>query len=97
MSLKNVKPTQVRIEDTRVVEFFDNKFVGLINKHFDDLDFLHFAMHITDKEKNETKERLAIFHLSRDNEKNGVLTVDADHPESLQKLLNVIEEYKKDR
>ena len=93
LSKRNVKPTQVKIDETKAIKFFDDKFVGLMKKQFDNLEFEAFVMTIKDKEENKVKERLAILHNSLEDSEKNVLTVDADNPETLSKLLEVIEEY----
>jgi len=88
------KPTQVKIKDLKVLDFFDEKFLGKLQKHLPNIEFQHFCMNIVDKEKDKEIERLALAHTTRgEKRERDILTVDTDSPHSLEKLIKVIEEY----
>lgn len=97
MVLKDIGATQVKVEGLQVLDFFDDKFIGMIKKHFTELDFQHFCLYVLDKDKNKIKERLSISHDTMDDKRKCVVTVDAGNPDSLKKLLNVIKEYDKEK
>jgi hypothetical protein len=96
MTLK-YKPTQVKVDNLRVIDFFDEKFIGKMQKHFPNLDFQHFCMYIVNEKESKIIEHLTVVHQSVDDKKNNVATIDVDNPESLEKILKIIEEYKKEK
>ena len=92
------KPTQVKIKGLKVLDFFDEKFIGKLQKHLPDIEFQHFCMDIVDKENDKEKERLAVAHTRiGDKREKDILTVDTDLPHTLEKLMKVIEEYVKEK
>ena len=91
--LKNVKPTQVKIDNIRIIEFFDSNFIGRMNKEFNDLNFQAILMYRKEKDDDSDSERIAFLHQTKKDIENKILTVDAETPETLQKLLKVIEKY----
>ena len=92
MGIKS-KPTQIKIDGLRVVDFFDNEFIGIIEKRFPSLKFQHFCMYLCYGEEKKFSENLTIAHAKPINEENQELIVDADEPDSLIKILKAIEEF----
>ena len=88
------KPTQVKIKGLKVLDFFDEKFIGKLQKHLPDIEFQHFCMDIVNKENDKEEERLALAHTRvGDKREKDILTVDTDSPLTLEKLIKVVEEY----
>ena len=91
------KPTQIKVKGLRVIDFFDEKFIGKLQKHIPNIEFQHFCMEIIDKD-DKTKEMLALAHSKvGDKRERDILTIDADLPDTLEELMKVIEEYVKDK
>jgi len=92
------KPTQVKIKGLRVLDFFDENFIGKLQKHVPGIEFEHFCMEILNKESDKIEERLALAHTRvGDKKERGILTVDTDSPHTLEELIKVIEEYVKEK
>jgi len=87
--------TQAKIKNLRVMDFFDDEFIGIIKKRFPDLSFQHFCMYIIDEKEKKAKEKFAISHDKIEDSKNNIITIDADNPESFEKFLKVVDEYVK--
>lgn len=90
MDLKNVKPTEVKIDDLSVVKFFDDQFLANLKKEIGDASFQHFCIFILDKSTGKPKEKISIAHDTPDEEKKNIITISATTPELLNKVLNVI-------
>lgn len=84
---------QMRIKGLRTIDFFDDEFIGMLEKKFPNIKFQHFCMYLMDEEDKKTKERLAVAHSNISDEKKQIMNVDADKPDSLKKIMEVIEEY----
>lgn len=97
--MEEPKPTEVQIKNLKVSDFFDKRFVEIIEKELKDTVFQHFCLYITIKkgDKNEWKpiDRLAISHNEIEDEKNKITNVGTENPESLEKLLKVIKEFRR--
>ncbi len=96
MALKNVQPTQVTIKDMKVVDFFDNTFVGIMKKHMPEYNFLTFGI-FTLNEKCESEDRIILFQKIKEDFDKNIIGVDAKDSEALNKILKVIEEYYKEK
>ena len=92
MAIKT-EATQVKIKGLKVVDFFDDEFIGMIEKRFPNLKFQHFCMNIIDEEENIVEERFTIAHNSLNDEKIQDMVVDSDNPNSLNKLIKVIDDF----
>ena len=96
MSIGKPKPTEVKIDGLKVVEFFDDKFVGLIQKEIGNVDFEHFCLYILDEKKEKVKTRMIIAHETKKDKENNIVSVGANNPETFEKLLNVVKVYFKE-
>lgn len=94
MSIEKPQPTEYKINNFDVVDFFDTRFVGAIKKQIQDAHFQHFCLYILDKE-DKPVARMTIGHDSPKEKIKNILTVTADTPQLLEKLMNAIIEYKK--
>ena len=95
MEIGPIKPSEMKIENLKVVDFFDAKFIGLLQKKIGRFDFEHFCMIMLDEKREKVKERIMIGHDKKeDNEKN-ITTVNASNSDLLNKVIEVIVEFKK--
>ena len=90
------EPTQVIVKDINVVDFFDNKFVGIMKKHLPDYNFLVFGMYTLD-EKCKPEDRIYLSQKMEEDFKKNIINVDAEDNKTLKIMLKVIEEYYKDK
>lgn len=95
MKIKS-EPTQVTIKDIKVVDFFDDKFIGIMKKHLPDFNFLIFGMYTFD-EKCKPDKRIMVSTKIEEDPKKNVVSIDTDESEILKKMLEAIEDYYKDK
>lgn len=95
MKIKS-EPTQVSIKDMNIIDFFDSKFVRIMKKHLPNFSFLVFGMYTLD-EKCRPECRLALGQKVEEDFKKNIISVDAEDSKTLEKMLDVIEEYYKNK
>ncbi|HVQ01058.1 MAG TPA: hypothetical protein VMT57_06045 [Candidatus Thermoplasmatota archaeon] len=95
MPVGKIKPTEMKIENLNVVDFFDERFVGLLKKKIGDVDFEHFCIYVLDEKREKVKERLSISHETKEDEQNNLATAGATNPDTLEKFIEVIVDFKK--
>lgn len=97
MSIGEAKPLQVKVENLEVKQFFDRQFVEILEKEIEGISFQHFCFSIAKKkeeeEEMEIEENMAIIHKNIKAEMDKVAVLDADKPETLEKLLKVVKQF----
>ncbi|MDE1821355.1 MAG: hypothetical protein KGI98_10995 [Euryarchaeota archaeon] len=94
------KPTEVRIEGRHANSFVDSKVLGLLKKEFSDVSChaIIFAVKRPKEVKGEGKDspkidHFTMGHYNQDHDEKNLLTVEAQDPESLQKILSALERF----
>jgi len=95
MEIGPIKPSEMKIENLKVVDFFDSKFIGLLQKKIGNVDFEHFCIYILDEKREKIKEKIMFGHENKDDKEKNITAVGATNPDTLNKLIDVIIEYKK--
>lgn len=91
MAIEEIKSIGVKIKKVKVIDFFDEKFLGLIEKGMENTKIEHFCLTV---KENDNVHGIIIDHDSKEEEENQILTIKARNPDDLEKLLNIIKEYK---
>lgn len=93
----DVRPLQVVMKDVRVATFLDTKFLGMIQKELPQImavSLVFIAEGEADVETGKPKtEKVGIWHRNRKEQRDGVMIVDADDPETLVKIMRVVESF----
>lgn len=93
--MEHPKPVEVIIKGIKVSQFFDKRFIELLERDMKETKFQHFCLYLTAKhDKNEEiVERISLSHQEPEDEIMGITNVDCDKPETLEKMLKVMEEF----
>lgn len=100
MGLDEPRITQVQIKGMNLKSMFDKSFLKFLEKEFENLKFGSIRLYESrpgENEEEEKKKRESIFiaHLNPEHEKDNILIIDADTPETIDKMLSVLREYDK--
>jgi hypothetical protein len=95
------KPSEYKIEGLKVRDFFDDRFVKLLEGDIKNLKFEHTCFTILGKKEGEEKEsvveRLAINHEVREDEERGITSIGATKSETCELFLKIVEEFIKEK
>jgi len=83
-------PVQVRIKGIHVAKLFDSKFVGLLGKEFPNIRYGVVHLYLPRGVDEEKLEAIMLGHFAMEHDKESLFTVDADEPETLKKLVEVL-------
>ncbi len=91
------KPSEYKIEGLNVKDFFNERFVQLLEEKIKNIKFEHSCFTILGIKEGEEKEsiieRLTISHDTREDEANEITTIGASKSETCQMLLDIIQEF----
>lgn len=91
MAKESLEPVAARMKGLRLVHILDTKFVGRLEKEFPGVRQSHIYMRIPKDSEGKKFENVILGHKSKEHEGEGILTVDCDEPETLQKFVRVLE------
>ncbi len=87
------KPTQVQIDGIQVRSMFDSRFLDMLEKTFPGVRYSHFTVGVPLGPKGETDDMVTVGHYSKEHGVEKILTVDCSEPETLRKLIAVLESF----
>lgn len=85
---KVLGPTEVQVDDLRLIAFFDSETVRRLNAEFGGLRVRHFCIYVEMPEKK--LEAITISHESPKDETAGIATLSADNPLVLERLMKAL-------
>lgn len=95
------KPSEYKIQGLKLKDFFDERFVKLLEDRIKNVKFQHSCFTISGIKKGEEKEsvleRLIIGHETREDDTNEIITIGSTESETCQILLEVVKEYIKQK
>lgn len=91
--MKIIKPVEVRIEGVKLTQFLNEQFVEMLEKNVPNIKFQHICFYIMEEKDGKEKvvEKLFMGHEKPEDENNKILNVNSTYPETLEKLLKVID------
>jgi hypothetical protein len=96
-----VKPSEYKIEGLNVKEFFDERFIKLLEERIENIRYLHSCFAIYGIKEGEEKEsmieRIVIGHETKEDESYEITTIGSTKSETCQILLEVVKEYLKQK
>lgn len=93
MDFDEPETVQVRINGINLKKFIETELLVLLEKEFGDIKAVNLTFITTlDDDK---KEMISIGYPFLELEEKNQLIIDANEPESLKKVINVLKEYKK--
>jgi hypothetical protein len=95
MEIGPIKPSEMKIENLKVVDFFDAKFIGLLQKKIGNFDFEHFCIIMLDEKREKVMDRIMIGHDKKEDKEKNITTVSVSNTDMLNKVIEVIIEFKK--
>ena len=91
------KPSEYKIEGLKVRDFFDERFVKLLEGNIENVKFEHACFVIfgikEGEEKETALERLTIAHDVKEDEIGGITSVGATKSDTCQILLDVVTQF----
>ena len=86
-------PIEVEVKDLLVSEFFDKRFVEMLEKEFKEAKFEHFCFYVKGaKTKGKgAAERVSIGHVTEKHEGKKLTNIHTLKPETLEKVLKVVQ------
>jgi hypothetical protein len=90
--VKQPMPIEVEVPNLLVSEFFDKRFVKMLEQEFKDAKFEHFCFYVKGPKstKKEIGERVSIGHVSEKHEGKKLTNIHTSKPETLEKILKVV-------
>lgn len=91
--VKVTKPVEVEIENIRVSDFFDKRFVEALESEFKGVKFEHFCFYLKDakSKKKSVGERISIGHPSKKDEGRKLANIHTSKPETLTRVIKVVQ------
>ncbi len=89
MTISQPKATEYQVENIKVQQFFDKKFIKALNGQFDNIQVQHFCLYTLDSDKN-ILGKLAISHETPSDCFNDTIKISANNPKSMDKLMNAV-------
>ncbi len=90
MAKESPEPVAARMKGLRLVHMLDTEFVGRLEKEIPGIRHSHLYMRIPKDSEGKKFEGVVLGHKSKEHEGEGILTVDCDEPETLQKFVRVL-------
>ena len=94
MDFKEPETTQIRIDGMKLKQFIDTELFGLLSKEFEDLKVVNLTF--ISKIDEQKKELISMGYPYLELEENDQLIIDANEPESIQKIIKVLNDFKED-
>lgn len=94
MDFKEPETTQIRIDGMKLKQFIDTELYGLLSKEFEDLKVVNITF--ISKIDEQKKELISMGYPYLELEENDQLIIDANEPESIQKVIKVLNDFKED-
>lgn len=95
------KPSEYKIEGLNVKDFFDDRFVKLLEDRIKDIKFEHVCFTVLGIKEGEEKEsileRLMIGHDMREDEEKGITSVGATKSDTCEIFLKIVEDFIKEK
>jgi len=76
-----------------VAKLFDSKFLGLLNKEFPEVRFGVLHLYLPHGPDVETLESINLGHYTPGHERESLFTIDVEEPETLNRLVNVLDKF----
>ena len=91
--VKEPMPIEVEVPNLLVSEFFDKRFVKMLEQEFKNAKFEHFCFYVKGQRsgKKDRGERVSIGHISEKHEGKKLTNIHTSKPETLQKILKVVQ------
>jgi hypothetical protein len=93
MEFNEPETVQIRIEGLKLKQFLDTEFMGLLSKKFEDLNVVNITF--VAQLDEEKKEFINMGYPFLELVERDQLIVDANEPESIKKIIEVLNDYKK--
>jgi len=93
MQFEKPESTQVRVNGINLREFIDSEFLETLERKFNNIKTINLTLFVDDEE--ETKDMVTISHPFVAMEAENKIIIDVNEPFTLEKIIEVLEEYKK--
>jgi len=90
MEVGEFKPIGVKIRGVKLIEFFDEKFLGLLSKEMENAKIEHFCLTV---KENDKERGIVIDHDTKEDEENEIIAIKTRNVDDLDKVLNIIKTY----
>lgn len=86
------KVTQAEFSDMTVNQFIDERFLGLLNKAFPKVSTINITISVG----AERRDMIQIFHPTPKSKDDAIVTVDTGNPDAFTKMVEILEQYRKE-
>ena len=94
MTIGNPKPTQVLIDGIKLKDIIDSKFLGNCDKELP--NYAIACVIITIPMESKLADVITLSHIGPEGAKDGVVLVDSQSPEFLEKALTILKRFEEE-
>ena len=94
MNLGEPEALQVRLKGLNLKEIVNEKFLQYLNEELTDIKVIDIMI-ATGSEEKQNRDQITLQHPTLKYEKDNIILIDTNKPETLEKTVRVIKNYKK--